>query len=55
MLIDTHCHLDFSDFDEDREEVIKAARDGGVKKIINIGCFQRLAGSLIALDVYAKS
>jgi TatD DNase family protein len=37
-LIDTHCHLDFKDFDGDREEAIKRARDGGVKKIINIGC-----------------
>ncbi len=37
-LIDTHCHLDFGDFDKDREEVIKRARDGGVEKIINIGC-----------------
>ena len=26
-MIDTHCHIDFKDFDEDREEVIKRARD----------------------------
>ena len=38
MLIDTHCHLDFPDFDEDRGEVINRAREGGVGKIINIGC-----------------
>ncbi len=38
MLIDTHCHLDFEDFDKDREEVIKRAQEGGVGKIINIGC-----------------
>lgn len=37
-LIDTHCHLDFPDFDEDREEVIEKARKGGIGKIINIGC-----------------
>ncbi|MBM3254593.1 MAG: YchF/TatD family DNA exonuclease [Candidatus Omnitrophica bacterium] len=37
MLIDTHCHLDFEEFDLDREEVIKRARDSGVKYIINIG------------------
>ncbi len=37
MLIDTHCHLDFPDFDVDREEVIKRARQEGVDCIINIG------------------
>lgn len=26
-MIDTHCHIDFEDFDEDREEVIKRAQD----------------------------
>ena len=36
-MIDTHAHLDFENFDEDREEVIHRAFDNGVKKIINIG------------------
>lgn len=26
-MIDTHCHIDFEDFDSDREEVIKRAKD----------------------------
>ena len=26
-MIDTHCHIDFEDFDEDREEVLKRAKD----------------------------
>jgi len=26
-MIDTHCHIDFEDFDKDREEVIKRAQD----------------------------
>jgi len=37
MLIDTHCHLDFKDFDDDRDNVLKRARDTGVKAIINVG------------------
>lgn len=36
-MIDTHAHLDFENFDEDREEVIRRAFDNGVKAIINIG------------------
>ncbi|MDO8603249.1 MAG: TatD family hydrolase [Candidatus Omnitrophota bacterium] len=37
MLIDTHCHLDFKDFNDDRPVVLKRARDGGVGIIINVG------------------
>ena len=36
-LIDTHCHLDFPEFDQDRPDVIKRARKAGVAYIINIG------------------
>lgn len=34
MLIDTHCHLDAAEFDEDRSDVIKASRQAGVKSIL---------------------
>jgi len=37
MLVDTHCHLDFPEFDSDRDEVISRAKVSGVKFIINIG------------------
>ncbi len=37
MLIDTHCHLDFKDFNDDRKDVLKRARDIGVMFIINVG------------------
>lgn len=37
MLIDTHCHLDFPEFDADRQEVIRRAKDSGVNYIINVG------------------
>ena len=49
-LIDTHCHLDFSDFDSDREEVIKVAQEGGVAKIINIGCNLKRARKSIEIS-----
>lgn len=34
MLTDTHCHLDYSKFDEDREAVIQRAKDVGVGRIL---------------------
>ena len=37
MLIDTHCHLDFGDFDKDRDDVIERARAEGVIAIIDVG------------------
>jgi TatD DNase family protein len=37
MLIDTHAHLDYPDFDPDRAEVISRAADAGVTEIISIG------------------
>jgi TatD DNase family protein len=36
-MIDTHCHLDFENYDGDRDSVIQASVDGGVAKMINIG------------------
>ena len=35
MLVDSHCHLDFNDFDEDFEEMLERARDNGVTAMLN--------------------
>jgi TatD DNase family protein len=37
MLIDTHAHLDYTDFDADRAQVLARAADAGVTEIISIG------------------
>lgn len=37
MLVDSHCHLDFNDFDEDFEEMLERARDNGVTAMLNAG------------------
>ncbi|GAA4335272.1 TatD family hydrolase [Pigmentiphaga soli] len=34
MLIDTHCHLDAGEFDADRDAVIRAAQQAGVRVIV---------------------
>jgi TatD DNase family protein len=37
MLVDSHAHLQWASFDNDREDVIKRAREAGVEQIVNIG------------------
>jgi TatD DNase family protein len=36
-VIDTHCHLDFPEFDCDREDAIARAMTGGIEYLINAG------------------
>jgi len=49
MFIDTHCHLDFPEFAQDRDEVIKRAKNGAVDYLINIG--SSLDGSRRSIDL----
>ena len=37
MFIDSHAHIDGSEFDADRDEVIERAHAAGVSKILNVG------------------
>jgi len=36
MLVDSHCHLDFADFDADRAALLMRARETGVKTMVTI-------------------
>ena len=36
-LYDTHCHLDFAAFDNDREQVVAAAQARGVDRFMLLG------------------
>lgn len=38
MLIDSHCHLDATRFDDDRAQALARARAAGVERMINVGC-----------------
>lgn len=52
-LVDTHCHLNFHTFQEDREEVLTRAVEAGVEKIVNPGI--DLQTSLEALSLAQRS
>ena len=49
MLVDSHCHLDFDDFDTDREAVLTRARAAGVGLMVTISTKITLADKIIAL------
>lgn len=52
MLIDTHCHLDFKDYDADRDGVIDRAVSAGVARIINVA--SSIEGTRRSLELAKK-
>lgn len=49
MLIDSHCHLDFADFDAERDELVDRAHASGVKQMVTISTRIRKLDRLLAL------
>jgi TatD DNase family protein len=50
MLIDTHCHLDFADFEEERDDIVKRAHQAGVKQMVTISTRVRKLETLLAIS-----
>ena len=58
-LVDTHAHLDSSQYDSDRIAVIERARQGGISHILTVGCDLASSQASLALatehaDIYAS-
>ncbi|MBL7170722.1 MAG: TatD family hydrolase [Candidatus Omnitrophica bacterium] len=51
-VIDTHAHLDFPQYNQDREELIKRTQQEGIDYIINVGT--TLAGSRRSIELAKK-
>lgn len=51
-LIDTHAHIDYPDFEQDRDAMISRAFDAGIKYIINVG--PTIEGSVNSVALAAK-
>lgn len=49
MLIDTHCHLDFPDFEAERDEIIARAHAAGVVQMVTISTRVRKFPTILAI------
>ncbi len=49
MLIDSHCHLDFPDFAEERDDIIARAHAAGVRQIVTISTRVRKLDTLLEI------
>ena len=50
MLVDSHCHLDFPDFEKDRDALVARARAAGVGLMVTISTKFSQADKIIALS-----
>jgi TatD DNase family protein len=54
-LIDTHCHLDFEAFNDDRKEVLSRAFESGVERVLNPGIDLESSRAAVTLaDTYPQ-
>lgn len=49
MLIDTHCHLDFADFEAERDDIIARAVEADVSQMVTISTRVRKLETLLAI------
>ncbi|HSX75652.1 MAG TPA: TatD family hydrolase [Shinella sp.] len=49
MLIDTHCHLDFPDFEAERDTIVARAHAAGVKQMITISTRVKKFPTILAI------
>jgi len=59
MLVDSHCHLDFPDFQDELDAVVQRARSAGIGRIVTISTRVRRQEDLLAIaerfpDVYCS-
>jgi TatD DNase family protein len=59
MLVDSHCHLDFADFAEEREAIVQRALDHNITRLVTICTRVRRFDAIIAIaeqydSVYAS-
>jgi TatD DNase family protein len=55
IFVDSHCHIDGQEYDDDREEVISRARKAGVTMMLNVGTGDPHSGALErAVDLAEK-
>ena len=53
MLIDTHCHLDFPDFEAERDDIVARAHAAGVAQMITISTRVRRFPAILAIaEIY---